>query len=138
MPLSRTARRVTLTIALLLPVAAAAAVTAEDLRERQQLRTRAALITGGDPSAGEAKFISYGCGSCHQLSGVRQAVGLVAPRLDGVALRGVIAGKLANNPQNLEGWIRNPQGVSPGTAMPYLHVSDRDARDLAAFLYTRN
>jgi cytochrome c1 len=37
----------------------------------------------------------------------------------------------------MQRWIRDPQHVAPGTAMPDLDVGARDARDIAAFLYTR-
>ena len=37
----------------------------------------------------------------------------------------------------MEHWIRDPQQVSPGTAMPDLDVGEGDARDITAFLYTR-
>ena len=33
-------------------------------------------------------------------------------------------------------WVRAPQEVKPGTAMPDLHVRVRDAKDIAAFLET--
>jgi len=138
MPLSRNNRRLAVAAAVLVPVAAAGAVTADYMDESRDLTMRAALVTGGDPAAGQAKFIGYGCGSCHSLKNVRHAVGMVGPRLDGVALRAMIAGKLANNPGNLQHWIRDPQAVSPGTAMPDLDVGERDARDIAAFLYTRS
>jgi cytochrome c2 len=82
-------------------------------------------------------FIQYGCGSCHGLKHVRKASGTIGPPLDGIAVRAIVAGKLSNNPANLERWIRDPQGVTPGTAMPDLHVGEGDARDIAAFLYTR-
>jgi cytochrome c2 len=118
-------------------VVAVAGVAADATHERSNLRNRAAAITGGDPRAGEAKFIGYGCGGCHMLENVRKATGMVGPPLDGVALRAVIAGRLANKPDNLEAWIHNPQAISPGTAMPVLGVSQGDARDIAAFLYTR-
>jgi len=137
MPLLRSSKRLAFAAALLLPVAAAGAITADYVDERSDVRTRAAQLTGGDPRAGEAKFISYGCGSCHSLQHVRKATGMVGPPLDGVALRAVIAGKLSNEPANLQRWIRDPQAVSPGTAMPDLGVGQRDARDIAAFLYTR-
>ena len=100
------------------------------------LRQRA-IATGGDPRRGEAMFIKYGCGSCHLMKGVRTATGLVGPPLDGVATRAIIAGKLANNRANMERWIRDPQHISPGTAMADLRVGQRDARDISAFLYTR-
>jgi hypothetical protein len=33
-------------------------------------------------------------------------------------------------------WLRDPQEVNPRSAMPDLGVSERDARDIAAYLYT--
>jgi cytochrome c2 len=105
--------------------------------QRDRMRMQAAADTGGDPRRGEAMFIQYGCGSCHALKDVRDANGMVGPPLDGIALREIIAGRLANNPDNMEQWIRDPQHVSPGTAMPNLRVGETDARDITAFLYTR-
>jgi cytochrome c1 len=32
-------------------------------------------------------------------------------------------------------WIRNPQQIEPGTAMPDLGVSEDEAGDIAAYLY---
>ena len=104
---------------------------------RSDMRAHAADITGGDPRRGEAMFIEYGCGSCHGAKHVRKATGMVGPSLDGIAQRTMIAGKLNNTPANLQRWIRDPQAVSPGSAMPDLRVGERDARDIAAFLYTR-
>jgi cytochrome c2 len=121
----------------LLLVVAVIAITAEDIEQRSQMRSHAAAITGGDPRRGEAMFISYGCGSCHALKDVRLATGAVGPPLDGIAVRAIIAGKLSNKSENLEHWIRDPQAVTPGTAMPDLNVGERDARDMTAFLYTR-
>jgi len=124
-------------IAALLVVVALIAIIREYAHERTQLRIHAAAITHGDPWRGEAMFIQYGCGSCHALKNVRGAVGSVGPPLDGIALRVIIGGHLANTPTNMETWIRHPQQVSPGTAMPDLDVGDEDARDITAFLYTR-
>jgi len=137
MPLPRNSKRLAVAVVLLLPAAAAGAIAADYADERSDVRTRAAQLTGGDPRAGEAKFIAYGCGSCHSLQQVRKATGMVGPPLDGIALRAIIAGKLSNEPANLQRWIRDPQAISPGTAMPDLGVGQRDARDISAFLYTR-
>jgi cytochrome c2 len=104
---------------------------------RQRMRSHAAEISGGVPTRGEARFISYGCGGCHAMKHVPHALGGVGPRLDGVALQTVIAGRLSNKPDNMRRWIRAPQSVSPGTAMPNLGVTERDARDISAFLYSR-
>jgi cytochrome c2 len=109
----------------------------EYARERTQMRIHAAAATGGDSRRGESMFIQYGCGSCHAVKNVRTATGMVGPPLDGIALRVIIAGHLSNTPQNMQTWIRDPQQVSPGTAMPDLNVGEQDARDITAFLYTR-
>jgi cytochrome c1 len=33
-------------------------------------------------------------------------------------------------------WIQKPREVSPHTDMPNMNVSDQDARDIVAYLYT--
>lgn len=109
----------------------------EYAEQRQRMRTHTATTTGGDPSRGEAMFIQHGCGSCHAVKNVRTATGMVGPPIDGIALREIIGGHLANNPENMQRWIRDPQHVAPGTAMPDLKVGETDARDITAFLYTR-
>ena len=118
-------------------LAGAVGIAIEAAKERSDIRVHAAAITSGDPSRGEAMFIQYGCGSCHGLKHVRKANGAVGPPLDGIAARAIIAGKLDNNPTSLQAWIRDPQHISPGTAMPDLNVSQGDARDITAFLHTR-
>lgn len=122
---------------LVLVIVIAAALFYELFDVNRSRWSHAAATTGGDPSRGEAMFIQYGCGSCHHIGYVREATGLVGPPLDNIALRVMIAGKLSNTPDNVEQWIRNPQAVTPGTDMPNLSVSERDARDITAFLYTR-
>jgi len=125
-------------LAAALIVVALVGIAWDYARERRQVRAQAAAITGGDPERGEALFIAYGCGSCHAVQNVRTATGNVGPPLDGIATRVIVAGHLANNPTNMEHWVRDPQQVSPGTAMPDLNVSEGDARDITAFLYTRH
>jgi cytochrome c1 len=64
----------------------------------------------------------------------RMRMHVVGPPLDGVAARAFIGGHLANRPENMERWIRDPQHVAPGTAMPDLKAGEADARDITAFL----
>ncbi len=47
-----------------------------------------------------------------------------------------IAGVLRNTPDNMIHWIRDPQQVVPGNAMPDMRVDLPDAREIAAYLYT--
>jgi cytochrome c2 len=124
-------------IAAVIVTVALVLIVWEYARERTRMRIYAAAATGGDPRRGESMFIQYGCGSCHAVKNVRTATGMVGPPLDGIALRVIIAGHLSNTPQNMQTWIRDPQQVSPGTAMPDLNVGAQDARDITAFLYTR-
>jgi cytochrome c2 len=124
-------------IGAILVFAAVAGAAYDFADSRNEMWSHAAAATGGDPHRGEAMFIQYGCGSCHGLKHVRKASGTVGPPLDGIAVRAIIAGKLNNTPSHLQAWIRDPQRISPGTAMPDLQVGDRDARDISAFLYTR-
>jgi cytochrome c len=92
--------------------------------------------TGGNIHAGKALLQAYGCGSCHVIPGVPGARGLVGPPLLFWARRTYIAGELPNTPDNLVKWIEAPPSVEPGTAMPTLGVSEQQARDMAAYLYT--
>jgi cytochrome c1 len=88
----------------------------------------------GSPDLGEQAIRKYGCGSCHTIPGVKGADALVGPPLEHFRHRSFIAGQLANNEANLRRWITDPQGVEPGTAMPNLHVTAEDARNIAAYL----
>jgi len=117
-------------------VAAGAAGMWEFQQERSETLQRAASLTGGDPHAGEEAVVRYGCGSCHTIPGLTQAHGMVGPPLGGFAGRVYVAGVLSNTPDNVMGWVKDPQGIDPQTAMPNTGVTDADARDIAAFLYT--
>ena len=105
-------------------------------QDASRTKTRAEQLTGGDVDRGRDAFRRYNCGACHAIEGLSGAQGDVGPSLDGFAQRVEIAGKLSNQPDNLVHWIRQPQQVSPGNGMPDLGVTDRDARDIAAYLYT--
>jgi cytochrome c len=90
----------------------------------------------GNSDRGKQLIESYGCGSCHVIPGIPTARGMVGPPLIYFSRRTMIAGELPNSPENLVLWIRNPTMVEPGTAMPALGLSDYDAHDVAAYLYT--
>ncbi len=93
-------------------------------------------IAGADPHRGEALIVSYQCGACHTVPGVRGANGVVAPPLIAFARRSVVAGMLPNTPDNLALWLMHPQRVVPGNAMPEMGISEAQAHDIAAYLYT--
>ena len=91
---------------------------------------------GGDAERGAVLMVREACGACHQIPGIQEAEGEVGPPLSGMARRTIIAGVLPNTPQNMARWIRDPQGVVPGNAMPDVGVSEQQARDMAAYLDT--
>ncbi|HZT86454.1 MAG TPA: cytochrome c oxidase assembly protein [Stellaceae bacterium] len=90
----------------------------------------------GNARRGAALIQSYGCGGCHTIPGIGNADGLVGPPLDRMGRRIYIAGLLRNIPDNMIFWLRQPQSVVPGNAMPDMGLSESDARDVAAYLYT--
>jgi cytochrome c2 len=96
----------------------------------------AAEMTHGTPSRGHDAMRRYGCQSCHSIPGVAGANALVGPPLAGIASRSYIAGVLSNTPDHMIEWLKNPPKVDSMTAMPNMNVTDRDARDIAAYLYT--
>ena len=90
----------------------------------------------GDPEQGQALIELAGCGTCHQIPGIDEAGGLVGPPLHGIGDRIFIAGVLRNTPQNMMLWLKDPQAVVPGNAMPDMGLTDDQARNIAAYLYT--
>ena len=95
-----------------------------------------ALTHGGDAARGKVLIRKYGCGSCHTIPRVPGAESTVGPSLQGIATHAYIAGVTPNQPENMIRWIMDPPSVDEKTAMPNLHVSATDARDIAAYLYT--
>ncbi|MEF2073614.1 c-type cytochrome [Consotaella aegiceratis] len=90
----------------------------------------------GDSEIGARRIDDAGCGSCHIIPGIRDAKGLVGPPLDHMARRAYIAGLLRNTPGNMVSWLRSPQAIVPGNAMPDMGLSEQEARDIAAYLAT--
>jgi cytochrome c2 len=98
--------------------------------------TAGELVPGGDPARGRALIIHFGCPSCHTIPGVNGADGLVGPPLTKIALRTYLAGRIANTPENMAGWIVNPKSVDEKTAMPVTGVSPDEVRHIVRYLYT--
>lgn len=115
---------------------AACAVLAGCLRDLDPRLEERRTVAGGEPAHAPAAMRDYGCAGCHAIPGVRGADSRVGPPLAGFGRRRFIAGRVPNEPEELVRWIRHPQGIKPGTAMPDLGVTDQHARDIAAYLYT--
>lgn len=89
-----------------------------------------------DVERGRQALHQYACNACHTIPGLTSSSPHVGPPLQGIGSRQLIAGTLANSPDNLARWILHTQQVKPGTAMPQLDVAPQDARDMAAYLAT--
>ncbi len=107
------------------------------LESRASSEAQAEAMTGGRVANGAAAIAAYGCGSCHMIPGIHGANGKVGPDLTGIGVRVVIAGSLPNDPRSMTRWLEHPQALRPGSAMPEMGVTERDARDIAAYLYAK-
>lgn len=84
---------------------------------------------------GRELFLSAGCGSCHTVRGTA-ASGTIGPDLSRIASRRFLgAATLANTPENLAGFIADPQAAKPGNLMPSFAIfSGEEMEALTAYL----
>lgn len=62
--------------------------------------------------------------------------GRVGPSLENFANGTLIAGKVPNRADLLIAYVRDAPAVVPGSGMPAMPLSEEEARDVAAYLYT--
>lgn len=93
-------------------------------------------IAGADVARGREAIAAYGCAACHVIPGISWPRGAVGPSLEGFGARSMIAGRVGNEPAALIAFVRNAPSVAPGTAMPPIPLTEGEARDVAAYLYT--
>ena len=106
--------------------------------------TAAAAASPDEPTDALAEkggllFVERGCVACHVVSSISEAVGTSGPALDGFGDPSkwpLIAGVLANTPDNAKRWILDPASFKPDTAMLDIGLSDADADAIVAFLGT--
>ncbi|HTU49603.1 MAG TPA: c-type cytochrome [Acidobacteriaceae bacterium] len=94
------------------------------------------VATGGNVARGEQVIVQFKCGSCHTIPGIHNANGVFGPPLNQLARRSIIAGEFPNEPDFLVQWVKSPTSMKPATAMPDLGLSEKQARDTAAYLET--
>jgi mono/diheme cytochrome c family protein len=87
-----------------------------------------------DEKRGRRAVEQYGCIGCHEIPGLVGPEARLGPPLAGIASRTMLGGVLPNSRENMALWLRAPQAFTPHSAMPILGVTERDARDMAAFL----
>ena len=96
----------------------------------------AETLTGGSVERGRSAIGKYGCAACHTIPGIEGATATVGPPLNNIAVRGILGGHLPNTPDNMVKWIQHPQAVDPKNVMPDLGITDQEARNISAYLYT--
>lgn len=84
---------------------------------------------------GRAVVEKVQCAACHEIEGIEWPKGMTGPSLATFDDRGMIAGSLPNRPDVLAAFVRNAPGVKPGSPMPPMPISQREAEEVAAFLY---
>jgi cytochrome c oxidase subunit 2 len=93
----------------------------------------------GDAANGRTLFTAKGCIACHTAQGVQGATGTIGPNLNGIgdpAKRPTLTDGGRNTPEHIREWIKDPQKLKPGTMMPNLQLTDKEADDLTALLLT--
>ena len=133
----RSRRLIWIGISAAVVVALAGASAAQAWMNARQTQDVARAMTGGDPSRAPELMRRYGCAGCHTISGIHGGDGQVGGPLSGIRKRVYVGGVVTNSPDNLIRWIFNPHQFSPRTAMPATGISEREARDVAAYLYAR-
>jgi len=93
-------------------------------------------IMGADADRGLAVMDRVGCTACHATPGVDWPRGLAGPSLHGFADSPMIAGQFPNRPDVLIRFIKDAPSMASATAMPAMPLTDAEARDVAAYLYT--
>ena len=89
-----------------------------------------AKFSAADIELGKQLFYSkYACQSCHIVD-PQNDKGYIGPTLTQVGAR--------LNAAWIFHWLKDPQGLRPGTLEPNRNMSDADARALTAFLMKRN
>jgi cytochrome c2 len=101
-----------------------------------EAKQNAIASVGGEPDRGKELTTTYGCIACHTIPGIHGANALVGPPLDHMRMRSYVGGVMQNTPTNMINWLQDPPAINPKTAMPDLHVTSNDARDIATYLYT--
>ena len=87
-------------------------------------------------AAGRRVYETQACVNCHTIRGTG-STGRFGPDLTHLMSRDTIAaGAALNTPQNLRGWIENPDKFKQGSLMPAMHLTDQQLDQITAYLGT--
>ena len=118
------------------PVDYKAQLAALEAARRESVAASGQRPSGDERKAGLHAIYQYLCLTCHAIPGTVEGKPNVGPPLGSVASRRYLGGVLLNTPENMVRWLMNPQAIDPRSGMPNLNVSERDARAIAAYLYS--
>ncbi len=81
-------------------------------------------------------FLAQSCVNCHRVRGTI-AKGSFAPDLTHLMSRETLAsGMIANTPENLKRWVRDPQSIKPGCLMPAFGLDETKQTSIVRYLQT--
>jgi cytochrome c1 len=95
-------------------------------------------LAQADATEGLRLIERHGCAACHMIPGVAWPEGRTGGSLAGVGARPMIAGRLPNQPMVMTAFVRDASSLLPDTGMPPMPLTEAEARDVAAYLYTLN
>lgn len=93
-------------------------------------------LAGADPARGRAVIERAACAACHVIPGIDWPRGEAGPSLERFGSSPLIAGRFPNQPAVLAAWVRDAPSLAPDTGMPAMPLTEAEARDVAAYLYT--
>jgi cytochrome c2 len=80
--------------------------------------------------------MKHDCTSCHTVPRIEGDENVQGPSLSHWASRDLVAKEWPNTPENVENWIRHSEQLRPSTTMKLMTVDEKDARDIAAYLFS--
>ena len=97
-------------------------------------KQRAGASAEAAASAGAGVFAAK-CSACHSIQGTAFTFGQIGPELTALGARQTLgAGIVANTPENLAAWIRDPSSVKPGVLMPTLGLAEDEITAVVTYL----
>jgi cytochrome c oxidase subunit 2 len=104
--------------------------------QARQLQPAPVPSEPGAVARGSRVYDAKPCAKCHAIGG-RGEQPRIGPDLTHIASRATLgAGVLSNSPADLTHWLRDPQGVKPGSHMPDMQLTNADVDDLVAYFET--
>jgi len=92
------------------------------------------VLTDPKLESARATFLSISCVNCHRVSGT-PANGTFGPDLSHLMSRATLgSGVVANTPENLRAWVKDPQVAKPGNLMPNMQLNSRELEEIVAYL----